>query len=188
MTHGYDLGMGSVDGRLEQLLATQAVAVADRVREATQAASAQEGNGPAALVHLKAYPGGSLSDLERVIGLSQTGAGRLVDRLVDAGLVERSPGRDARTHALSLTRSGSRTAARIVEQRRTAVAPVLDHLTPAERADLERLLARIVEGLAHDRPGALTVCRLCDRQACCSGPGCPLDHTTRAEPPTMPAP
>jgi DNA-binding MarR family transcriptional regulator len=182
MTHAYTRGMENDGGRLEQLLATQAVAVADRVREATQMASAQEGNGPAALVHLKAYPGGSVGDLERVIGLSQSGAGRLVDRLVHAALVERRPGRDARTQALSLTRTGTRIAARILEHRRSAVAPVLAHLTPAERTDLERLLGRIVEGLAHDRPGALAVCRLCDREACCSGPGCPLDHTTRAEP------
>ena len=172
------MGVGS--RRLEQLLAAQALAVTDRVRAATEAASAQEGSGPAALVHLKAYPGGSVSDLERVVGLSQTGAGRLVDRLVAAALVERRPGRDARTQALALTRKGSRAAARILEQRATAVEPLLAHLTPAERDDLERLLGRIVEGLADDRPGALTVCRLCDREACCSGAGCPLDHTTRA--------
>jgi hypothetical protein len=60
------------------------------------------------------------------------------------------------------------------------VAPLLEPLTPAERADLEGLLARVVLGLAHDRPGALTVCRLCDRSACYSGPGCPLDHTTHS--------
>jgi DNA-binding MarR family transcriptional regulator len=166
--------------RLAQLLATQALAVSDRVRAATEAASAQEGSGPAALVHLRAYPGGSVGDLERVVGLSQTGAGRLVDRLVEAGLVERRPGRDARTRALSLTRKGSRAAGRILEQRAGAVAPVLARLTPSERLELERLLARVVEGLAHDRPGALTICRLCDREACCSGAGCPLDHTTRA--------
>jgi DNA-binding MarR family transcriptional regulator len=174
--------METAERRLEQLLAAQALTVADRVREAAQAASAQEGNGPAALVHLKAYPGGSVGDLERVLGLSQPGAGRLVERLVEAALVERRAGKDARTHALSLTRAGARTAARILEQRATAVAPLLEHLTPSERADLERLLARVVEGLAADRPTALTVCRLCDREACCSGPGCPLDHTTRAEP------
>jgi DNA-binding MarR family transcriptional regulator len=172
--------MGAGHHRLEQLLATQALAVTDRVHAATQAASAQEGSGPAALVHLKAHPGGSVGDLERVVGLSQTGAGRLVDRLVEADLVERRPGRDARTQALSLTRKGSRAAARILEQRAAAVAPVLAHLTPSERLELEHLLGRVIEGLAHDRPGALTVCRLCDREACCSGAGCPLDHTTRA--------
>lgn len=172
--------MESGHRRLEQLLATQALAVADRVREATQAASAQEGSGPAALVHLKAHPGGSVSDLERVVGLSQTGAGRLVDRLVEAGLVDRRAGRDGRTQALSLTRKGLSVAARVLELRATAVAPLLEHLTPEERFDLERLLERIVQGLAHDRPGALRVCRLCDRAACYSDPGCPLDHTAQA--------
>jgi DNA-binding MarR family transcriptional regulator len=165
--------------RLEQLLAAQALAVADRVREATQAASAQEGSGPAALVHLKAHPGGSVGDLERVVGLSQTGAGRLVDRLAEAGLVERRAGRDGRTQALLLTREGLKAAARVLELRAKAVAPLLEHLTPAERLDLERLLERIIHGLAHDRPGALRVCRLCDRAACYSGPGCPLDHAAQ---------
>jgi DNA-binding MarR family transcriptional regulator len=169
-------------GRLEQLLATQALAVVDRVREATQAASAQEGSGPAALVHLQAHPGGSVGDLERVVGLSQTGAGRLVDRLVEAGLVERRPGRDARTQALSLTREGVKTATRILELRAKAVAPLLEHLTRSERLDLERVLERIVDRLADDRPTALTVCRLCDRAACYSGRGCPLAHTTEAAP------
>jgi DNA-binding MarR family transcriptional regulator len=166
--------------RLEQLLATQALAVVDRVREATQSAVAQEGSGPAAIVHLMAHPGGSIGDLERVVGLSQTGAGRLVDRLVDVGLVERRPGKDARTQALSLTGAGATAAVRILEARAEAVAPMLEHLTPPERADLERLLGRLVEGLARDRPSALTVCRLCDRAACYSGEGCPLDHTTQA--------
>ena len=168
--------------RLEQLLATQALAVVDRVRPATQAAVAQEGSGPAALVHLMAHPGGSVGDLERVVGLSQTGAGRLVDRLVAAGLVERGTGRDARTQSLSLTHDGLTAAGRILECRAAAVAPMLEHLTPSERVELERLLGRLVEGLAQDRPGALRVCRLCDRAACCAGPGCPLDHTTRARP------
>jgi DNA-binding MarR family transcriptional regulator len=161
-------------------LATQALAVADRVRQATEVASAQEGSGPAALVHLQAYPGGSVGDLERVVGLTQTGAGRLVDRLVKSGLVARRAGRDARTHALTLTAAGAEAAERVLEQRAEAVAPLLEHLTPSERSDLERLLERMVTGLADDRPSALTVCRLCDRTACCSGNGCPLEHTTQA--------
>ena len=53
-------------------------------------------------------------------------------------------------------------------------------LEPAERERLEPLLERLVAGLADDRPGALTVCRLCDRTTCCGGAaGCPLEHTTR---------
>jgi hypothetical protein len=52
-------------------------------------------------------------------------------------------------------------------------------LQPGERAALEPLLEELVAALARDRPGALTVCRLCDRSACCGAAGgCPLDHTT----------
>jgi DNA-binding MarR family transcriptional regulator len=174
------MGMDADRHRLEQLIATQALAVSDRVREAAEAASAQEGAGPAALVHLRAHPGGSISDLERVIRLTQTGTGRLVDRLVAAELVERRAGRDGRTQALWLTPAGDAAAALLLERRAAAVAPLLAPLSASERADLERLMTRIVSGLARDLPSALTVCRLCDREACYSGPGCPLDHTSGA--------
>jgi hypothetical protein len=58
---------------------------------------------------------------------------------------------------------------------------VLATLTPAERGQLEPLLERMVAGLADDRPEALTVCRMCDRDACCGGDpsSCPLEHTVR---------
>jgi hypothetical protein len=56
------------------------------------------------------------------------------------------------------------------------VIRVLDH---KERKRLEPLLEKLVAALAHDRPGALTVCRICDRATCCGAPGgCPLEHTT----------
>ena len=55
---------------------------------------------------------------------------------------------------------------------------VLADLGPGERAALEPLLERIVTALADDRPQALRVCRLCDRDACQRTAGCPLDHTT----------
>ena len=162
---------------MSQLLAVLALAVSDRVRDAAVSASRQDGAGPAALVHLHAYPGGSVIDLQHVVRLTQTGAVRLVERLVDAGLVERRAGRDRRTHALWLTASGSEAVGQILVERAAAVAPVLQDLAPADAATLERLLERLVAGLADDRPGALTVCRLCDRESCCSGPGCPLAHT-----------
>jgi hypothetical protein len=58
------------------------------------------------------------------------------------------------------------------------LAELLAPLSEAEREQLEPLLEKIVSGLADDRPGALTVCRQCDRGACYSQSGCPLDHTT----------
>src|SRR5215208_1659212 len=60
------------------------------------------------------------------------------------------------------------------------LATLLAPLSGGERERLTPLLEKIVSGLAGDRPQALTVCRLCDRSACCREPGCPLDHTVAA--------
>jgi DNA-binding MarR family transcriptional regulator len=127
---------------------------------------------------LSAHPGGSISDLQSVIGLTQTGTSRLVERLVKTGLVERRAGRDARTQSLWLTVDGEARAELLLQRRREVMEPLLEPLTATERADLERLLGRLVGGLAFDRSTALSVCRMCDRSACRAGPGCPLEHTT----------
>jgi DNA-binding MarR family transcriptional regulator len=156
------------DDRLINLLGAQALALADRLG----AASA-----PAALVHLCAYPGTSPGALRTVLGITDSGATRLVDRLVAAGLAERTAGGDGRSIAVHPTEAGRAAADEALGRRRAALARALEPLDGAERARLETLLDKVVAGLADDRPGALVVCRLCDRDACCAEPGCPLDHT-----------
>lgn len=164
--------------RVEQLLGVTALAVMDRLRASADAGAAGGEVDAGALVHVQAWPGGSLGDLASVVGLSQPATVRLVDRLVERGLLRREAGRDRRTIALVVTVAGSRAADTVLAARAEALAPLLADLSPSERATLERLLGRVTAGLADDRPGAVRVCRLCDRDACASGPGCPLEHTT----------
>jgi hypothetical protein len=113
-----------------------------------------------------------------VLGLTTSGATRLVERLAAAGHVERSPGTDARQRRLRLTPDGDVRAERILAARRTRLAALLDALTPAERDGLEAVTAKLVAGLTDDWTAALRVCRLCDREACCAaaGEGCPLGY------------
>jgi DNA-binding MarR family transcriptional regulator len=163
--------------RLANLLGATALAATDRLREAVESELAHGGSAPAALVHLQAYPGESVERLRRVLGISQPAAVRVVDRLAADGLIERRPGADRRTLALHLTRAGERAASELLARRSGSLRSLLECLEPEERARLEPLLARLVAALADDRPGALRVCRLCDRGACTKAPGCPLDHT-----------
>ena len=164
--------------RVDQLLGVTALAAVDRLR-AGVAADAGLGEAEAgALVHLQAWSGGSVGDLAGVVGRSQPAAVRLVDRLVEQGLLRREAGGDRRTVAFVLTDAGSRAADAVLAARAVALAPLLADLCPRDRATLERLLGCVAAGLADDRPGAVHACRLCDRDACASGPGCPLDHTT----------
>ena len=156
------------------------LAANDRMRAAIEEALGYGGAAPAALVHLAAYPGESAEALHRVLGISQPGTAQVVERLVDQGLLERRPGRDRRTHALHVTRRGRRALDKLLERRAQLLSELLSPLTADERAQLVPLLEKIVAGLATDRTQALSTCRLCDREACCQGPGCPLGHTVTA--------
>jgi DNA-binding MarR family transcriptional regulator len=171
-------GMHVTMDRLANLLGVTAVAASERLRHAVESELDRGGSAPAALVHMQAYPGESLEALRQVLEISQPAAVRLVHRLVAEGLVARRSGPDRRTHALHLTAAGERAASELLVRRTRSLRALLDVLEPHEQASLEPLLERLVSALADDRPRALRVCRLCDRQACTSAPGCPLDHTT----------
>src|SRR5262249_13296317 len=89
------------------LLGALALAVADRLREATeQPADGLAASEPAALVTLAHYPGQPIGSLGRTLGLSHSGAVRLADRMEAAGLARRpAPGPGGRL-AMRLTRRG----------------------------------------------------------------------------------
>jgi DNA-binding MarR family transcriptional regulator len=165
--------------RVEQLLGVVALAGMDRLRAAV-GDELRLGEAEAyALVHLQAWPGASVGELAGVVGRSQPATVRLVDRLVADGFLRREAGGNRRTVALVLTDGGSRAADGVLAARADALAPLLADLPPRDRAALERVLGRIAAGLADERPSAVHVCRLCDRVACASGPGCPLQHTSQ---------
>lgn len=163
--------------RLAQLLGAAVLAASDRLRASVEAELAHGGSTPAALVHLQVHPGETVEALSQVLGIAQPATVRLVNRLESEALVERRPGRDRRTVALHLTRAGDRAAFRVLERRGQSLQGLIEVLDPEERAQLEPLLERLVAGLADDLPSALTVCRLCDRDACTGDSPCPLDHT-----------
>jgi DNA-binding MarR family transcriptional regulator len=164
--------------RLENLLGAQALALTDRLRAAGTDVVGSSDSERAALVTLLAHPDESVSWLGGVLGLTSSGVTRLVDRLVRAGWVTRTPGTDARSRRLRLTRVGRGRAAAVLTARRTAMAEALAGLSPDDRRQLERLLDLVVGRLADTRLPALQVCRLCDRTACASnGRDCPLGHT-----------
>ena len=163
--------------RLAQLLGALSLSAADRVRSSVDASLGRAGAHAAALVHLDAYPGDSVQALADVLRVSQPAAVKVVNRLAGDGLLERRQGPDGRTRALHLTAEGRDAAARVLADRAAQLEDVLHVLGGDEREHLEPLLEKLVAALAGDRPGALTVCRLCDRTSCCGAPaGCPLEH------------
>jgi DNA-binding MarR family transcriptional regulator len=138
------------------------LAVVDRMNTAMAGVSGHGASGPAALMALDGAAGGaSIDTLRRLLGLTHSGTVRLVDRLAEAGLVERRIGADARAVAIHLTPQGRRTARRVIAAREAALAQVLAPLSRAQRVQLESLLAAMIAGLGDGR-----ICRACDTARC----------------------
>ena len=102
----------------------------DRIEAAV--ASPLGPSAPAALAALEGYLGGEPIDaLRTVLGLTHSGAVRLVDRLAGAGLAERRAGRDGRCVAVALTPAGERAARALREAREAALEDALAVLSAA---------------------------------------------------------
>lgn len=163
--------------RLTNLLGVLALAVADRVAGATEAACGAGGAAAAVLVHLSRHPDTSVSDLAAVVGVGGSGGVRLVNRLAAQGLVTRAPSpTDGRTVLLRLTGTGTETARRVLHAREEAVRQVVEGLGEDQRSALEQLLPDLLTALPSSRTEVLRTCRLCDVTVCRQAPGCPLDH------------
>src|SRR5690349_18871634 len=172
----FDRVTDSPDRRLANLVGALALGLADDVRHAAEAAAGETAAAPAAIVVLdQLLAGGTIDRLRRSVALTPSGGVRLVDRLVDAGYVARRPGADGRSVSLVLTPAGRRVAERVRAARHDRIERALAPLDTAERAELARLVAKVIGGVVTERlddRGAATgsatgwLCRLCDPEAC----------------------
>jgi DNA-binding MarR family transcriptional regulator len=112
----------------------------------------------AALEALAGHGPMRLSDLGRRLGIAPSTLTRNLDRLVEAGLVERrSDGRDARASRVRLTGSGRRAALGVADREEDFARQVLERIPESRRA---AVLASLGDLLAAVR-GAT--------EACCPG-------------------
>jgi DNA-binding MarR family transcriptional regulator len=114
-------------------------------------AGADRGGGPALwrLIEAVAAASGplSVSEIGEAIGVDQPRASRLVQQGVDHGMLRREADPDdARRTRIALTEQGVTFARGFRGQRRAAVDQALEALTPQERAELARLLAKFADG------------------------------------------
>lgn len=110
--------------------------------------------------------GATLDRVHRVLGLTPSGAVRLVDRLAESGLVSREPGPDKRSRAVRLTEEGRRHSDAVRRSRSNYLRELTADLSAAEVATLRGLLARVVGTVVDHKDGGAWTCRLCDLTAC----------------------
>jgi DNA-binding MarR family transcriptional regulator len=169
--------------RAGNLLGALSLSVADRTTEAVGDVAGQSETAAIALSALDQFLGEpSLDRLRRVLGLTPSGAVRLVDRLEQAGHVRRRPSaQDARSVSVQLTAKGRRAARRVVRSRGDVLNAALSELSTEEREQFEELLARVIPSMMRGPGATRWMCRLCDMEACGRDEGrCPAANAARA--------
>lgn len=181
--------MARVDARLANLLGALGLGIADTVADAA-VLDDRDLNSSVALVALLDFaPAGSVSTLSRIIGLTHSGAVRLVGRLEALGYVERRAGVDARSVAVVLTAAGRRQAKALRLRRQEALSGVLGGLTSEQKEGLTAVCEKLVSNLTAQRlqmrsggalPSGGALCRMCDLVACGRPHGrCPAEQRAR---------
>ena len=162
--------------RAANIVGALALVLTDRMTEAAQAAAGSSVSGAVALSALEQILREPRIDvLRQVLGLTHSGAVRLVDRLEQAGLAERGPGQDGRSTTVLLTAPGRRAAAAVTEARAAALGDALAALDAAEQRQLAELAGRVLVGLKRGAGATRWTCRLCDTTACGRAAGrCPV--------------
>jgi DNA-binding MarR family transcriptional regulator len=155
-----------------------ALIVADQMADAAAAAAGRSESAPAALaalLHFLDRP--SVDRLRQVLGLTSSGTVRLLDRLTEAGYVQRDAGADRRSAAVVLTDAGRSAAEDVCQARAAVLDRALASLSPAERASFDELAGKMLVGMMRG-PGAVRwMCRLCDTGVCRGSPGgCPVGN------------
>jgi len=165
---------GPANPRLDNLLASLSLNLADETTAAMERAAGLSGGAAAALLALEEFLGDAhVGKVADVLGLTHSGAVRLVTQLETEGLARRRPGADRRRVEVQLTAAGRRRAAQARAARDAVVRETTRDLDAVEAATLERLLDRLVRArvavrMERRREGASGAwwCRTCDFAAC----------------------
>jgi MarR family transcriptional regulator, negative regulator of the multidrug operon emrRAB len=165
--------------RTANLLGATVLALSDQVLAGATRSVGVSASAAAALVVLSNSTGLSVTELGRRVGLSQPAAARMVDSLEADGLVERHRSR-SRWVTVSLTRSGRRSARRLLSARGGPLADAVADLEPEEREALSDLLSKLLTRLYDEIGSSELICRLCDRAACTTQATCPVGAAERA--------
>jgi DNA-binding MarR family transcriptional regulator len=117
-------------------------------------ASLHSGSGPALTptklraLNVLAEESLRVGELAARVGIDDTSATRLVDRLVAAGLVERGPlAGDRRVTVVGLTEEGIELTGQVEQRRQQFFSEVLTALEPDERMELVRLTQKAAAAL-----------------------------------------
>lgn len=149
------------------LLGALVLSLHDRTFEAIAESTGQPESSAAALSALEQFlDRPSIDAVHQVLGVTHSGAVRLVDRLQHDGYLARGQGHDRRSRSVRLTRKGRRTASQVQRTRLAVLQGAISALPEPDRRNLDELLSRLLVGLMRGPGAQRWMCRLCDLDAC----------------------
>ncbi|SBP87453.1 Transcriptional regulator, MarR family [Thiomonas delicata] len=126
----------------------------------------------AILLWLSYWPPMSVSELGKVLSLSQPACSRAIDRLAASGFVRKSHS-GSRETLVEILAAGRIEAMRLQTQRLSTLSAMLSTLAKSEQAEFTNLLNKLLAGAVENRADARHICRFCDHGVC-DGPFCPV--------------
>ena len=123
-----------------------------------------------AMITLLPFDVMTIDELAKSLGLSHSGASRLVDRLEEQQRCVRSGPlagvNDRRSVRVRLTELGEEAARQLLSARSEVLSTLLSPLTPVEQDLLGDLLAKVISARTVDRASLQRMCRMCDHSVC----------------------
>ena len=172
--------------RLANILGAIAISLNDRLLGTTGLAAFESPvdhvTASACVSLLRWLPGTPMPRLAAYVGLSQSAAVRLVDRLERAGLVVRRRDPGQRQVRVFLTPRGAAAAALIHRRRARVLERVVGQLDARDRDDLLRVSEHLARELPEDQWHAMHVCRLCHFRSCGADDECPVWQAAKGTP------
>jgi len=167
----------SIDPYVTNLLGAFATTMSTRIEQEIALLGGRSLSHEVALVTISNHPSDSINILSKVLGLTHSGAVRLIDTLEKEKLVERHRSSDdARSVVLQVTAKGQRRADDVLQARKTVTTKVLETLSAEQQQAFGSMLEAALGGLTDDQGEARRICRLCD-ESVCRPHGCPVETT-----------
>ncbi|WP_259399047.1 MarR family winged helix-turn-helix transcriptional regulator [Pseudoalteromonas sp. SG41-6] len=164
---------------IANLIGTFATSVATDIEKQIAELGGRSLSHEAALVTINNHPNETIDMLSKVLGLTHSGAVRLINTLEKEGLVERKKSvNDARSVVLCVTGKGSCRVESILSNRETVTSKILENFTDEQQASFLSLIEIALGNFSNEQIEARKICKLCN-EGVCRKQGCPVENAIK---------
>ncbi|WP_024610246.1 MarR family transcriptional regulator [Pseudoalteromonas sp. TB64] len=164
---------------LSNLIGTFATSVSNDIEKQIAELGGRSLSHEAALVTIYNHPNETIDVLSKVLGLTHSGAVRLINTLEKEELVKRQKSlKDARSVVLRTTDKGSKRVELILSNRETATSKILSNFNTEQKQSFLSLIEIALGTLTSEQIEARKICKLCN-EGVCRKQGCPVENAIK---------